>query len=124
MPFRYPLPRVMLEVVKARGNFDRMADRRARSDAAQLTPEQLLSSLRDNVEHPWAPPGGGPLGALSHDVIHGLDASAALGLDDHASLQRDAQCSVHEAGLASASPARPWETGTEGVGLRRGHPRW
>lgn len=88
MPFRYSLPRVMLEVVKARGDFDRMADRRARSDAADLNPEQLLSSLRDNVEHPWAPPGGGPLGALSHDVIHGLDAAAALGRDDYASPQR------------------------------------
>lgn len=88
MPFRYSLPRVMLEVVKARGNFDRMADRRARGDAAELTSEQLLASLRDNVEHPWAPPGGGPLGALSHDVIHGLDASAALGVDQHVSPER------------------------------------
>lgn len=88
MPFRYSLPRVLLEVVKARGNFDRMADRRARRDAADLAPEQLLSSLRDNVGHPWAPPGGGPLGALSHDVIHGLDVSVALGRDDHASPQR------------------------------------
>ncbi|WP_300018049.1 maleylpyruvate isomerase family mycothiol-dependent enzyme [Pseudonocardia sp.] len=88
MPFRYSVPRVVLELVRARGNFDRMADRRARRDAADLTPEQLLSSLRDNIEHPWAPPGGGPVGALSHDVIHGLDVAAALGMDDRASPQR------------------------------------
>lgn len=88
MPFRYSLPRVLVEVVRARGDFDRMADRRARADAVELTPEQLVASLRDNVEHPWAPPGGGPLGALSHDVIHGLDAAAALGRDDHASPER------------------------------------
>lgn len=88
MPFRYSVPRVLLELVKARGDFDRMADRRARADAAQVPPEQLLASLRQNVEHPWAPPGGGPLGALSHDVIHGLDASVALGLEQHVSRER------------------------------------
>jgi len=44
--------------------------------------------LRDNVDHPWSPPGGGPLGALSHDVIHGLDVSTALGRDDVASPER------------------------------------
>lgn len=88
MPFRYSLPRVVLELVKARGDFDRMADRRARADAARLAPAELLESLRDNVDHPWAPPGGGPLGALSHDVIHGLDAAVALGLEQHVSRER------------------------------------
>ncbi len=88
MPFRYSLPKVLLEVVKARGSFDRMADRRARRDAADLTTTQLLSTLRDNVEHPWSPPGGGALGALSHDVIHGLDVSAALGMHGRASTAR------------------------------------
>ncbi|MGY1703738.1 maleylpyruvate isomerase family mycothiol-dependent enzyme [Geodermatophilus sp. SYSU D00697] len=89
MPFRYSLPRVVLELLKARGSFDRMADRRAHRDAEALGPAQLLASLRDNVDHPWSPPGGGPVGALSHDVIHGLDVSVALGLDDeHASTER------------------------------------
>src|SRR4051812_32989011 len=88
MPFRYSLPRVVVELVKAGGRFDRMADRRARIDAQQLSTAQLLASLRDNIEHPWSPPGGGPLGALSHDVIHGLDVSTPLGLDSHASPQR------------------------------------
>lgn len=88
MPYRYSLPRVAWEIARARGNFDRMADRRARIDARQLTSAQLWESLRDNVEHPWSPPGGGPLGALSHDVIHGLDVSEALGRDDTASPER------------------------------------
>jgi uncharacterized protein (TIGR03083 family) len=88
MPFRYSLPRVAWEIAKARGSFDRMADRRARIDARQLSTAQLWESLRDNVEHPWAPPGGGPLGALSHDVIHGLDVSTPLGRDDAASPER------------------------------------
>ena len=88
MPFRYSLRRVAWEIAKARGSFDRMADRRARIDAQQLSSAQLWESLRDNIEHPWSPPGGGPLGALSHDVIHGLDVSTPLGLDDHASRDR------------------------------------
>lgn len=88
MPYRYSLPRVGWEMAKARGKFDRMADRRARIDAQVLSSAQLWESLRDNVEHPWAPPGGGPLGALSHDVIHGLDVSTPLGLDDAASPER------------------------------------
>lgn len=88
MPFRYSLPRIAWEMVKARGSFDRMADRRARIDAQVLSSGQLWESLRDNIEHPWAPPGGGPLGALSHDVIHGLDVSTPLGLDDTASPER------------------------------------
>ena len=88
MPFRYSTPRVGWEMVKARGSFDRMADRRARIDAQVLTSAQLWESLRDNVGHPWSPPGGGPLGALSHDVIHGLDVSTPLGFDDAASSER------------------------------------
>jgi uncharacterized protein (TIGR03083 family) len=88
MPFRYSLPRVAWEMVKARGSFDRMADRRARMDAEQLSAAQLWESLRDNIEHPWSPPGGGPIGALSHDVIHGLDVSTPLGRDSSASPER------------------------------------
>jgi uncharacterized protein (TIGR03083 family) len=81
MPYRTSLARVVLEVVRARGSFDRMADRRARADAARSTSAELVAALRDNAEHPWAPPGGGRLGALSHDLIHGLDVTVALGLD-------------------------------------------
>ena len=80
MPFRTTLPKFVLELVKARGDFNRMSDRCARRDAAELTSEQLVASLRDNAEHPWTPPGGGPEGALSHDVIHGLDVTLGLGL--------------------------------------------
>ncbi|MBG0826362.1 maleylpyruvate isomerase family mycothiol-dependent enzyme [Planomonospora sp. ID67723] len=81
MPFRTSLGRMLVELVKARGDFNRMADRCARRDAARLPPEELLASLRDNVAHPWTPPGGDVRGALSHDVIHGLDITVGLGLD-------------------------------------------
>lgn len=80
-PFRTSTGRVLLEMVKAGGSFNRASDRMARKDAAALSANDLLGSLRANIEHPWTPPGGGPAGALSHDVIHGLDISVALGLD-------------------------------------------
>ncbi len=81
MPFRYRPVRFFLELAKSGGNFTRMSDRTARRDAAALPPSALLASLRDNLTHPWRPPGGGETGALSHDVIHGLDITVALGLD-------------------------------------------
>lgn len=79
-PYRLTLPRMIAELVKA-GGFHRMADRLARRDAAAMSTTDLITTLRDNVDHPWTPPGGGVVGALAHDVIHGLDITVALGLD-------------------------------------------
>jgi uncharacterized protein (TIGR03083 family) len=79
MPFRYSTARFITEMARSRGNFHRMADRCARRDAA-MPAADLLAALRDNAEYPWKPPGGGLEGALVHDVIHGLDITAALGL--------------------------------------------
>jgi uncharacterized protein (TIGR03083 family) len=81
MPFRYSTSRFLLGMLKARGNFARMADRSARADAAVLTSGELTASIADNAEHAWKPPGGGFEGALSHDVIHGLDFTVPLGID-------------------------------------------
>src|SRR5258707_14838723 len=64
MPFRYSVPRFVVEVVKARGSFNRMADRCARRDADRLSSDELTTSLADNTNHPWKPPGGGFQGAL------------------------------------------------------------
>ncbi len=80
MPYRMKMPGFLLGMIKARGNFNRMADRQARADTARLSDAELLASLRNNLAHPWQPPGGGAAGALSHDVIHGLDISVGLGL--------------------------------------------
>jgi uncharacterized protein (TIGR03083 family) len=81
MAFRYSVPRFVLGMIKARGRFNRMADQAARADADALTAEQLVASLRAGVDHPWKPPGGGYVGALSHDLIHGLDITVGLDLD-------------------------------------------
>jgi uncharacterized protein (TIGR03083 family) len=88
MPYRYSLWQVAKGVVGSRGRFDVMADRFAHRDAARLSPEEMVSILRDNAETRWKPPGGGFLGALSHDVIHGLDMTVPLGLDRVVPLDR------------------------------------
>jgi uncharacterized protein (TIGR03083 family) len=80
--------RTLVELAKARGDWNRMADRCARKDTARLSSAQLLASLRENAEHPWTPPGGGPAGALAHEVIHGLDITVGLGLDRRVPLDR------------------------------------
>jgi len=81
MPFRYSPARFLGELVRSGMRFTAMSDRCARRDAAALSSADLVKALADNVQHPWKPPGGGLVGALSHEVIHGLDYTVALGLD-------------------------------------------
>jgi hypothetical protein len=78
MPFRYSTALFVLEMVKAKGNFNRMADRTARRDARALSAAELTIALRDNVDHPWKPPGGGFQGALIHDTVQSLDITVPL----------------------------------------------
>ena len=54
------------------GDFTKFSDQIA-ARRQQLPPAELVTVLRENAENPWNPPGGGLVGALSHDVIHGLD---------------------------------------------------
>lgn len=88
MPYRISLPRFLAGLIRAGGKFDRYADRQARVDAAALSSAELVECLRQNVNHPWKPPGGGYVGALSHDVIHGLDVTVALGIDRQVPAER------------------------------------
>lgn len=80
MPYRHSGLRVLRGIASARGDFSRFADRIAHEDTARLSDADLLDALWNNINHPWRPPGGGQVGALSHDVIHGLDVTEALGL--------------------------------------------
>lgn len=80
MPYRTSAVRFMSGLVRARFNFDRYADRAARADTHALSDDELLACMHANVRNPWRPPGGGAAGALSHDVIHGLDITEPLGL--------------------------------------------
>jgi uncharacterized protein (TIGR03083 family) len=81
MPFRMGAGGFLWEMLRSGGRFNPMADRVARRDAARMPADELVRVLRDNAAHPWSPPGGGAVGALSHEVIHGLDSTVALGLD-------------------------------------------
>jgi uncharacterized protein (TIGR03083 family) len=80
MPFRYSPPRFLAELARSRGNFTRMSDRVARRDA-QAPIGTLLDGWRSNEDKRWKPPGGGLKGALTHDVVHGLDITVPLGID-------------------------------------------
>lgn len=80
MPFRYSAARFAAELARSGGRFNLMSDRVARRDAAAVSEADLLSVLRANATHPWKPPGGGYVGALTHDVIHGLDITVPLGI--------------------------------------------
>jgi len=81
MPFRYSGGKFLAELARSGMRFNAMSDRCARRDAAALSSADLVDALAVNVHHPWKPPGGGFAGALSHEVIHGLDYTVALGLD-------------------------------------------
>lgn len=80
MPFRYSADRFMAELGRDGWNFDQMADRCARADAAEVSAAELAAVLRSNAAYDWQPPGGGLVGALTHDVIHGLDLELPLGI--------------------------------------------
>ncbi|WP_067649611.1 maleylpyruvate isomerase family mycothiol-dependent enzyme [Nocardia harenae] len=120
MAYRLSLPRFALEMVRARGNFNRMADRRARADAAALTPEELVASLRDHAGHPWKPPGSGYEATLAHEVIHGMDITVALDLPRRVPVDRVAVV------LADTKPEQVRYFGTDltGVELRAEDLEW
>lgn len=80
MPFRYSTSRVVLGILKAGGSFTRYSDGVAARDAA-LPRAALTAALRDNADNRWTPPGGGVIGALSHDVIHGFDIARPTGIE-------------------------------------------
>ena len=86
MPLSFSAPRFVGELLRSRGNFARMADRVARRDA-QAPIGALLDGWRANEDSRWKPPGGGLPGALTHDVVHGLDITVPLGIEHPVSEQ-------------------------------------
>lgn len=79
MPFRISEEEYRRGVAEAHGDFTRFSDAAAARDS-QLPQAELVGVLRDNIDNPWAPPIGGQLGALSHDLIHGLDITWPLSI--------------------------------------------
>ena len=80
MPFRAKPLSLVAGLAGAGFSFNRYADRDARSTAHEKSQAELVDLLRRNIANPWQPPGGRGAGALSHDVIHGLDVTEPLGL--------------------------------------------
>jgi uncharacterized protein (TIGR03083 family) len=80
MPFRISEQEFMAGMQRAGGDFTVLSDEIADRDS-QLPQQELVAALRENVDNPWSPPGGGLAGALSHDVIHGLDIAQPLDIE-------------------------------------------
>ena len=78
MPGRYTTEQFGAEMAAAGGDFGALSNRVAARDA-NLPTSVLVAALRTEQMQNWAPPGGGFAGALSHVVIHGCDATVALG---------------------------------------------
>ncbi len=79
MPFRISGAQYAEGMARAGGRFGEFSDAVAERDS-QLPRVDLIAAVRDNAENPWSPPGGGLAGALSHDVIHGLDIAWPLAI--------------------------------------------
>lgn len=79
MAVRYSPPEFYAELQASGGDFALLSNRVAARDAA-LPTTALLANLRDDAMHAWIPPGGGPIGALTHVVIHGMDITVPLGV--------------------------------------------
>jgi uncharacterized protein (TIGR03083 family) len=80
MPFRISEREFALGMERAGGQFAEFSDAVASRDS-ELPRSELVAALRDNIENPWQPPGGGYEGALSHDIIHGLDITWPLSIE-------------------------------------------
>ena len=121
MPFRYSAARFAAELARSGGRFNAMSDRIARRDAAAVSAADLLSILQDNATNPWKPPGGGYLGALTHDVIHGLDITVPLGIGRR--VPADRLRAVLDA-IAAPKARKHFGTDLSGVRLRAADIDW
>jgi uncharacterized protein (TIGR03083 family) len=114
MPFRYSTLQFATALARARMDFAKMADRCARRDA-KAPPAELVAALRDNERYPWWPPGGGFEAALTHDVIHGLDITVALGTGRR--VPQDRLCQVL-ATVSGSQSRKHFGVDLTGIGLR------
>ena len=80
-PFHTAPLRMLGGILRAGLSYDRYAARAAWADTARLDDADLLHIVQENLRTPWPRSAGGAEGGLSHDVIHGLDITEALGLE-------------------------------------------
>jgi uncharacterized protein (TIGR03083 family) len=79
VPLVTPIPAVLIEMVKARGNFDRANDAMARKQARR-SPGELLAVLQNRAESKFHPPGHGSEAPLTDVLVHGEDIRVPLHL--------------------------------------------
>lgn len=124
MPARLTPAQFGAEMAESGGDFAKLSERVARRDAT-LPRQSLLSDLRGEALHTWAPPVGGHAGALNHAVIHGLDITTALDrprscadpvmgrvLDDLTAGGMHAHFDVDLDGLRLTADDLPWSYGS------------
>ena len=78
MPYELSTGRFLSGIVRARMNFDRLADRWVTKDCR--SGPQLAAALAVTTAAGFAVPGAGPLAPLAHLVIHSEDVRRPLGL--------------------------------------------
>jgi uncharacterized protein (TIGR03083 family) len=78
MPARYDEGAFMEELRAYGFDFAKLSDEVAARDG-QAAPASLVTNLRSERLHRWAPPEGGYHGALNHVVVHSLDVTVPLG---------------------------------------------
>jgi uncharacterized protein (TIGR03083 family) len=79
VPLVTPMPALIVEMVKARGNFDRANDAMARKQARR-SPGELMGVLRSRADSRFHPPGYGSEAPLTDVLVHGEDIRVPLGL--------------------------------------------
>lgn len=80
MPFELSLPRMVLGILRHRGDFNKMSRRWALAHSTRPVAE-LVASLRDNADHRFTPPGLDSIAPLSDIVAHGQDIRRPLGVE-------------------------------------------
>ena len=82
-----PRRRVVLETLKARGNFDK-ANCHLAQEQAERPPAELLATYRELVAHRFKPPGFGPESTLADILMHSLDIRIPLRLPTERPVER------------------------------------
>lgn len=120
MAKRYSAEQFQAELEVDGFDFAALSGRIADRDA-DLPIASLLANLRSDTMAHWAPPGGGYAGALSHVVIHGLDATVPLGLG---SVGDPTAVRTVLDGLATAGVHDAFGTSVDGIELRATDQDW
>ncbi len=80
MPLRVSLPKMMVGMVRDRGDFNRFADRWAKATAGRETVREMSEVVRAKADARFTPPGLGAHAPLTDIIVHTLDMRVPLGI--------------------------------------------